>query len=259
MIFPYRYRWLYAIILNIILLSFSYYYLIQQKWQHLDLLKKEINHHKKILSVMAEAKYLPKKMLGESNLFVHSQPEFIFDVTTSVYRQGLHLRSLHFLPNKDRVHLLVHLVLRGQYLQLLTFIDNLYESHYPLTILDFDYKLGENNYYEFSMDISMRNGQREMDTPLSLPKIVNPFCNADNGLIEQLDKINLQAIALEQLKMVGYFKQNNHVFALLRIPGNRVTDIGVGDVIGKERGVVKYIFKNKIAVQMPQGNLQSIQ
>lgn len=260
MIMQYQYRWLYAVILSTILQFFGFFYLINPQWLQIVSLKREINNHEQILSLMHDEKKQPKMLMKPFIILSQSQPEFIFDLISVANMKGLNLSSLHLLSSKDPYGLFVHLILLGSYSQFIDFVDSFEDSRYPVTILDFNYKSTKNNQAEFAMDISIikTNIERHVLTHIDVTKTYNPFCISGGGFVEQIDNINLQTVSLSQLKMVGYFEQDHTAFALLALPNNRIKDIKLGAIIGREQGVAMHISKDKIDVRMPDGGLRNI-
>lgn len=262
----YRYRWLYAVILTTILQLIGFFYGLNPAWLQIAGLKRQMqNNRQMLLSLLqdeknqAQIKTVKKRLIVSS---AQSQSELIFDLISLANIKGLNLGSLQLLLSKDQSILLLHLILLGSYSRFLDFARRIEETRYPVTILDFDYKPAQNNQNEFTMDIAILKAfkikiERRAHTQINLPKTYNPFCASEGGL-QQMDHIHVQTVPLLQLKMVGYVEQDHHVFALLALPNHRIKEVSLGEVIGREQGVVIQISQNKIDVRMPDGHLCNI-
>lgn len=83
-------------------------------------------------------------------------------------------------------------------------------------------------------------------------EIQSPFCDTGTALILKGDSI-LSTTPLNQIKMVGYFAQGLKRKGLIQLPAGVVMAVSVGDVIARERVVVRAIERNEMIMELPSG------
>lgn len=260
----YQHRWWYAGILCLGLLMVGYFYVFHEKVMELLKIKDEIDHLQQLLKI-SQRYDTPKAGKLSSKATFKTQPELTNDLYNTVRSHGLLLKSLNIIPDLDNNHSLrVHLNLIGSFKANVSFIRNLADKPYPLSIVDFELRPFEDQFYEFVIEVIVLKGDlteinhHHVSIDDDSSSISNPFCHSNNGLMP-IRSLDFNSLPLAQLKMTGYFEYDQKAFAILMFSNQYLQEIKEGEIIGREAGTVTRISKDKINVRFKNGSTQIIQ
>jgi hypothetical protein len=254
----YKYRWIHAIVITLVIFMLGFFYTLQPDLEQLANLRKREAHlvqrlamHKKII----KQKIIKIDRMAKENSpsAQDARPHFLADIVALVHLHGLIIQSMKMVPLlSDAITL--HLVLKGNFQQAMSFAFALSKPVYPAFILDFSYQVSEKNKVILTMKVLMLDGNRQIDDPQEiLSPLHNPFCfgRSANELDSKNEENKRASTPLTQLKMVGYLQQDFRCQALILLPTNAVIAVVVGSILGLEHGNVIAVTKDHVVVELP--------
>lgn len=256
----YRYRWLCVIAFALIVLAIAYIYDIHPGLAHVATLKQTENSLNEKLLARKLSPYTaqPKKSIkveSDKKRLNHLN-ELVSLISTSGL-MALSIAAPSLKSDKSRAQAYMHMVLRGDYQQLVTFMNNMQRHLDLFAVQNFSYKVTEKNDLLITMDVlsfdEHADNHQVMNNGIAALAQSNPFCMAnhmnkwsnDNNVNEAL------LVPIEQIKMVGYLQSGHHKQALVMLPDAVMRTVETGFLLGYEKAEVIAINKKQIIVKLP--------
>lgn len=229
----YKYRWYYATALYCTSMVIGYIYVIEpdlKKLSQLHQVSKNLQSPSQPIKVREQ--YSDRKHRPSSNLAAIAQ------LSNLVRLNHLSVKTASTTKN------LIHLSLQGKYKEIIDFLLQLSEKM-KIHMSNFKYQRIASNHYHLQIDLLLNKDSSVISKSL-IKKLPNPFCGAANNE-------NVMAVALQQMKMVGYLKQNNHIKAFILLPNGRMHLLQQGNRLGREQAKIIAISNQSISTLLPEG------
>lgn len=262
----YKYRWLYALVGSISILTTGFFYFIQPdltKLAKVKLTRERLLKETAMMQWRAKQKTPVKRAsapgvsLGQTDMASMPYPALLALIQASglMVRQitALSWQVVQGVDAEKR-----HIVLEGHFQQTAFLISTLAKQEKPVILADFSYKTAEKGRLVLSMDILLpkmnlgdfqeASSQREITYPLS-----NPFCLDDeaSALSHDDSASRAKTLSIEQFNMVGYWQQGGRKQALLLLPTGALMAVERGVVLGKDQGVVTAVDQDHLTIVLP--------
>jgi len=242
----YQYRWIYAVIISILILMLAYFYDFQDQLRQVEKLSIDT---KELTMTLAKV----SQTMEETHMTTEpsTKTDLLAQLLAMAQSKGLVIQSVNTVPS-SRVPdaLQVHLKVRGDFQLVSAFVQALYAQKNAALMLDFSYQSTEHHEWLFTSDILILSA---IDLLKSTPDLVvhNPFCQTVTlpPLTYDDSLAKLVATPLAQIKMVGYLREGERSSALVALPGGLLLDVYEGSRLGKEQGVVVEVKPDGMSVK----------
>ena len=256
------YRWWYAMLLSASVLLIAYFLVIQPEQGEvlrLQLEKQQLVERLNNLKQFAQEKNGEMSSVAMAKAFVTHRIDKIglLSLLPALANQyAVSIQSMQFYTPTMQLpdDITMHLVVEGRVEPLSRFALALMSNENGIAILNFSYRLLGQLKLQLEADVQVipnHVGLLQMSSKQEAFLFVrNPFCQADNHMppITRDDRALLMAIPLTQIRMTGLIQQAARKLALLTLPTGVVVDVAVGDVVGKEKGVITDISADRVEV-----------
>jgi Tfp pilus assembly protein PilO len=256
----YKYRWFYSVFMVISIMTLGYLYELQPLLSQIKTLRLDERGAKSQLDKLSQlAKQEAAVNEGKWAAQQHSQSGFLADLFELVNSSGLKLQSVRFaMPQEFSVMGvdMAHLTVKGGFAEISSFIFSIANQPSPILMTDFSYKSVDGSQLLMTMDIlALKVNLKKL--PLygdeaGFADVHNPFCALSSAMpVSQEDAVSkMQSTLLRQIKMVGYLHQAPRSSALVQLPNSVVMEVGLGNVIGRERGIVTNVERDFMQVML---------
>lgn len=225
-----------------------------------ELNQAEINANKKLLAMKSQNPDIQSEVIHNH----YPDKNELSDISrfiSFIHSSGLIIQTSNFLsssPIKSARNNMMHLVLRGDYQQLVALINGLEKHLDSLALQDFSYKLTERNDLLITLDILSSGLAHKLQEIGSRDEFVNrhnPFCiTANMNKWIAIDDSNAALSApIERIKMVGFLQRGLHRQALVLLPNTVMRTVEPGFLLGSEKGVVVAVYRDHTLVKLPDG------
>lgn len=261
----YRFRWVSASFLGVVLFLAGYIYILRPEFIQLALLKQTEVELNKILKDLQAQKPIKEIKKSDESFKEKRAINLASDISILAERMrfnGLTVHGLDVLEGNERNRLLafVHAEVEGGVTSLMSFLDSI-SSPSPLLImlLDFHFRPGKENIFVLDMNFLLTREQffqQFFDGPGSWAKNMNNvFCptHGEMTVIHRSSQQEALSTSVNHMKMTGYVCQGNQVEAFLRLPNEHLISVKPGSLLGKERGVVSAISPERLEVHLSDG------
>lgn len=222
----YKYRWFYALAAVFLIVFGGYYFDFQPLFEkHAKLIKQEKRLLNRLKSfkpisnqpslIVSSATLNDTELLAELNIFAH------LNNVTLVAAKHIKMKT-------------VELVLQGSFDQLALFAETINHSG-TMMLLEFACHKMPVEKMEMTMQV------------IVLPYSISKLSSKKNNIAVYA---NEEMFLLTQMKMTGMLRQGKRLVALVALPSQRVIAVNVGSRIGKEQGVVRAIYHDRIIVEL---------
>jgi len=273
MAMKYKYRFIYAVLISLIIIFWGFYRDLQPKLHELGLLQN------KVVLLKSRMDYLQKTFahnsISKQRLLSppqqNSSPEMVLTaILNTAALNGLVVQSTKIGmlgSDKNNQTLPVYLSFLSDFNHFMLFVQALASQHYPIMINHFLLKLAEQNQIsiELNLIIFSRTTHFLAEKNLFITKsnFFNPFCLTENTsglpIINPIsDSERLQKWPLLQLKMIGYLQEAHRLAAIVLLPDGALVDVVAGSKIGKEQGVVSLIKQDRIVILLANQKIYQI-
>ncbi len=248
----YQYRWLYAIVLNLMLTAAAYYYDMRDKFMRVAELQQTENEIRtKFVGVksLANPKWIQPPKLSSVET---SELTSVSALVNLAHINGLSIQAIKVVSTDEAR--MIHFIVQGQFQSLYSFIFTLEREANLAEIQHFSCGLTQQQQLQMQADILLHNSVTPSFTTTrshSL-KIDNPFCASThiNGWAQGFSLTQMQSTSIRLMKMVGYLHQEQRTQALILLPNTDLVAIQKGSILGKEQATVTDIQPNLIKVEL---------
>lgn len=255
---PYQKKLMIIIVFILVFFVMGYVYDIHPLVTHVaELNKAEINANKKLLAMAEQKKNIQPEIFNNQHVD-KSELSDVSQLIAFIHSSGLIIQTSSFLSSSQNK--VMHLVLGGDYQQLLNFLDVLEKQTEPSTLQNFSYKLTEKNDLLVTMDVLLSKQIRHLQEINGRDDFVsrhNPFCVTENinKWMGEADVNAALSAPIEHIKMVGFLQRGKRRQALVMLPNSIVRTVEPGFLLGSESGVVVAINSDKTLVKLPNGRV----
>ncbi|RDI48642.1 pilus assembly protein PilP [Aquicella lusitana] len=264
----YPYRWLYALVVTLIVIACGFFYDTQPHFARLKELttrtQQLAQQYAAINRFMLKEKRDEKANKKQTHEDLAAPADNLSDLLVQADLNEISVRAVRLLTGTslDAVnHLRIYFAIEGGFQSLFPFVTGLAES---ALISSFALKTTKQNQLLFTMDLMLLEKSKRFHLyPLAgaaKSETANPFCRAENRVeaVNPQDAAWQQSISITHLRLAGSLQQDRHRMALVIYPNGRLITVSSGSVLGKERAVVKEIKPDSILMVLPDKQLRMI-
>jgi hypothetical protein len=246
----YKYRWLYAAFIVLLISGVGFYWVIYPEHRQVTAQSTHIQQLNLELMTPTDIPEVSKPQQS-SKMVEHKELSALAHLTQYSQLAGLTIHTMQRLSDPNQ--LLFHLIAEGRFAQVATFVSAI-ELSRSFTVLNFSCKLTRQDKIKFDGSIAVHELAAVTPTvkAAALSFGSNPFCMSERVTTLQADSELPLSKSITQMKMIGSLQQGAHVLALIMLPNQKVFTVVVGSVIGVEHGFVSAIHKNQVVVALPK-------
>jgi hypothetical protein len=243
----YAHRWLCVLVFSGVLSAILYAYTISPLLIELDNLRQSENDAaKKIMSMKrkpAQIHSLEKK----NNL------DGLNELLASLEMSGLKVQSVDEVLERQN-GVAIRLLLHGNYQHWVAWMSGLDQQAGAVRLKDFSCKPLANDELQILVKMEFYEDKwSAVHFHSDVAALHHPFCKTHHVWLMQSNAREILLSPLEQIKMAGYLQLGHRRAALLILPSGVMSMIEEGVVIGKEKGVVVKIERERVVVELAQG------
>ncbi len=246
----------YALIFSVMMLLIGY---VDDAAPHLMQIHQLRDEEKNIKN---ELSFLRKKMIASNKKIAmvsthHVIKDRLSALLTLAQSNGLVVQSVKSISsqqNRSNKTNMMQLQLLGQFQSGMSFILALSNEMSGWVIENFSVKANESSQ-EFILVVMMVDesylyAQSKLKQNIFL--LSNPFCTSNNWVSSSISESAMsQSVSLHSFKMIGVLRQGERRKAFFMLPTGETFLVGLGTVLGKERGMVTAIHANAVEIRLP--------
>lgn len=249
----YKPRIFYILLLVVCMLVTVYYYAIHPIYTELyNLQSVEKKLNTKLIKSRQYVAHIPKKLISKKLL--KSETEYISDLLLLAQSSNLTLRSIAFLPSTINQSTLFQLIVQGDFCRFYNWLSALEQKAYPFLIGDFRiHSIETIPIFELQL-ILLRNTSYQYKKHNYFWQQNHSFCFTRQQVTHvdlKPDVAELNETPINQIKMMGYFKQAKRIVGLIALPSGAIVSIHEHMVIGKEQALILLIDHEHIELALP--------
>jgi Pilus assembly protein, PilP len=236
----YKFRWIYAGLLAILIFVSGFFYYLYPLINHIFLLKKEI-----LALPIAPAKHFHLKSINQYT--TKNKDQLLTDLIALIEMNQLKIHAIDFLngtfENDHRQRL--HLRLEGKFISLKQFIFAMNKTTPEIILTNFMFAMNPDKNLGIEIELLLLKPQDVLPSPLNdvhITKNDTLFCDH----ADQFKQEDTSFISINQMKMVGFIQQGAHISALILLPTAQVIMANTLQILGKEKARVTTITKHRI-------------
>lgn len=253
----YKNRWLYALLLSLVLIGVAFFYDVAPALNTQTRLRKtEIQLAKQLTDLKRDAHGASQAIFADKDTLTPSDrdPALLSALVAAVQTSGLHIQSIDRVSLQSEQEMVFHLTAKGNFTQLGAFVFHVETSAYPMLVMDFTCEAKEANAFLFAADVLLLKNKMQITSTENATVFAgeNPFCDANTqSLSFQNAQEIMRSIPLQHMKMIGHSQHEQRYTALLLLPENVVVAVEKGFLLGKEGGVVTDIQRDHVRILLP--------
>lgn len=232
----YKYRWLIAGLLAIILIWVSYVTdILPNKIKYQQLVEEKTK-----LEIGSQAKKIDR-----------AWSYAVDDVNVLQLTQLIEQAGLKVLSVQSQTLSSAHIGLMGPFAAWQAFVNGLSKKSRLINLKNINIKLSDTHDLLIDLEVDLSLSRVElMDYPMEL---LNPFCDSESILAFSSDDDlrALQETPLNEMKMLGYLAEGDHVVAWIGLSNSALVEISQSMVIGKEKAKVVGIEPGFVSLILP--------
>ncbi|VVC76659.1 hypothetical protein AQUSIP_19830 [Aquicella siphonis] len=257
----YQFRWWYAAGMAFVILCAGYVWDLHPclgRLRELRAREKQMTEKRTYLREFQPRRSLHKDL---SEIRLTSELNQIHAYLMLVRKHGLQLQkirmnTLHQAGKVERLH--THVSVLGGFRALYSFLAEINGLDFLAVIEDFTSQPGRDGRLMLVLDIlslgTVISHASRLIPPLYAENARDPFCSAsENNVLETSYLRAGAAVPLNQIRMTGYVRRGRWGQAIVAMPGDKVSVIETGVILGKERGIVTEISRDHVILKLTDG------
>lgn len=251
----YKYRWIYAMLLFLIIVSFGYLYDVKSLLTELDSLKLSKREFLQKLSVQKKANQNQFIDKIQNKQIEYANP--LLNLVMLIQKTGLHINELHLTNTNSLIndkYAKIHLLLMGYFQNLIDLLLELHHQRFSILMSNFKIIILDNSKVSFSVDFLLNANQLQPIDAINNTVFGSGLMCSDphsNKILLYQNNSRLLTTPIEFLKLNGYLQYSDQsTQALIALPNNTTVAIGKGSIVGLERGVVVDIQSDYILLEL---------
>ncbi len=245
----YNYRWVFALIISVIILSVGYFYDLschQHRLQNLHHVEKALMR-RSIINVVAKPRNMPSVIKSKKPI------NYLLAIAALASKHAVRIekmsivKSALFASNTQKIQLSV----QGEYLSVAAFVSDLFHQSYAILPARFVYKEMVGSRVSFNGELIVTSILMPEDLIAQKPPQRSLFCSASAELVNEDTNVPLIFDSLNAIKMIGYMEQGLRKQALIMLSNRTLITVIPGMKLGSEHGEVIEIQPKAIKILLP--------